>query len=52
MGHEILPDLRNMTVSGIKSMIDNVSSEITDPIFENYRDNMTEKETNTFYSSV
>jgi hypothetical protein len=52
MGHEILPDLRNMTVSGIKSMIDNVSSEITDPIFENYSDNMTEKETNTFYSSV
>ena len=52
MSHELLPDLRNMSVSGIKSMINNVSSEITNSIFENYSDDMNEKETNKFFSSV
>ena len=52
ISHELLPDLRNMSVSGINSMINNVSSEITNSIFENYSDDMNEKETNKFFSSV
>ena len=53
MSHELLPDLRKYV--SFWNKIDgksNVSSEITNSIFENYSDNMNEKETNTFYSSV
>ena len=52
LSHEILPDLRNMTPGKIKSMINNVSDEIQDGLFDSLNENMTDKEANSFYNSV